>query len=222
MNSKFSYYWLLILAPVIFISWYFISAKKNEPIRYLPYFGPKNIENTKDTGYHTVPSFEFTDQYGEKVDLQTVGHKIYVAEYFFTTCKSICPVMNDHLQRVYRKFKTRPDFLILSHTVDPETDSVPVLKEYANQHGVNDKKWLFVTGPKQDLYRLARKGYLLSADEEKGDAEDFIHTQNFALVDQERHIRGFYDGTDSTEISKLIQDIQLLYQENDYKAHSGH
>lgn len=218
MNFKFSYYWLLILIPAFFISWYFISEKEDRPVRYLAYFGPKNALKVNDTTYHFIPAFEFTDQDNEKVTLQTVKNKIYVTEYFFTTCQSICPIMNDHLERVYKEFKSRPDFLIVSHTVDPETDSPAVLKEYARLHGVDDKKWLFVTGPKQKLYELARKGYLLNAEEGNGGAEDFIHTQNFALIDKEQHIRGFYDGTDSLEVNRLMQDIKLLFKEYDYKT----
>lgn len=143
--------------------------------------------------------------------------KIYVAEYFFTTCKSICPVMNDNLKRVYKEFRNRKDFLILSHTVDPETDSVPFLKQYADAHGVNDDRWKFVTGDKKKLYEIARKGYLLNAEEGNGGEEDFIHTQNFALIDKEHHIRGFYDGTDSLEINRMIQDIRILLNEYEYR-----
>lgn len=218
MKGKFSYYWLLLLIPVLFIGWYFISKKEGSPIRYLSYYGPKTYGEVKDTIFHTVPDFEFTDQNNEKVNQQSLKDKIYVTEYFFTTCKSICPVMNDHLTLVYKEFKARKDFLILSHTVDPETDSVQILKEYANQHGVTDERWKFVTGNKKELYELARKGYLLNAEEGNGGAEDFIHTQNFALIDKEHHIRGFYDGTDSLEIVRMIQDIKILLAEYDYRS----
>jgi protein SCO1/2 len=222
MKTKFNSYWLLLLAPVLFLAWYYISEKENKPARYLPYFGPKNALKVNDTTYHFIPVFEFTSQYNEKVTLATVKNKIYVSEYFFTTCKSICPVMNNNLQRVHKEFKTKKDFLILSHTVDPEEDSVTVLKEYAKNHDVNDQSWLFVTGSKKQLYELARKGYLLNAEEGTGGEDDFIHTQNFALIDKEQHIRGFYDGTDSLEINRLIQDIKLLYKEYDYKTQSVH
>jgi protein SCO1/2 len=222
MNSKFNYYWLLLLLPLAFLGWYYLSEKENKPLRYLPYFGPKQALKVNDTLYHFIPAFEFTDQDNQKVDLATVKDKIYVTEYFFTTCKSICPIMNTNLEQVYKTFKDRPDFLILSHTVDPETDSVPVLKEYALQHGVKDRRWLFLTGPKKELYDLARKGYLLNADEGNGDSEDFIHTQNFALIDKEQHIRGFYDGTDSLEIKRLIQDLNVLFKEYDYKTQLAH
>lgn len=217
MNNKFNYYWLLILIPAIFISWYFVSKKSGEPIRYLEYFGPKNALKADDTAYHRIPDFEFVNQDNEKITKQFLKNKIYVTEYFFTTCKSICPIMNKNLERVYAEFKNRNDFLILSHTVEPEIDSVKILKEYAKLHNVNDARWQFVTGTKQQLYSLARKGYLLNNESGTGDADDFIHTQNFALVDKDFHIRGFYDGTNNDEITRLIQEIKLLMQEYDYK-----
>lgn len=217
MNFKFNYYWLLALVPAIFIIWFFVSKHENRPVRYLAYFGPKNALKINDTDYHSVPDFDFVDQYNEPVTQKTIEGKIYVAEYFFTTCQSICPIMNRNLERINKEFKNEPDFLILSHTVDPETDSVPVLLDYAKRHGVADKKWLFVTGEKAKLYELARKGYLLNADQGNGGEEDFIHTQNFALIDKERHIRGFYDGTDSAEISRLNTEIKLLIDEYRYK-----
>jgi len=217
VKGKFSYYWLLLLIPVLFIAWYFASQKEGSPIRYLSYFGPKTYGEVKDTVYHSIPDFEFIDQDDRKIDQKSMEGKIYVAEYFFTTCKSICPVMNDNLKRVYKEFRNRKDFLILSHTVDPETDSVPVLKQYADAHGVNDDRWKFVTGDKKKLYEIARKGYLLNAEEGNGGEEDFIHTQNFALIDKEHHIRGFYDGTDSLEINRMIQDIRILLNEYEYR-----
>ena len=218
MNFKFNYYWLLFLIPISFIVWNFIPKKENKPARYLEYFGPKHALKVNDTTYHFIPEFEFTDQDNEKVTLETVKNKIYVTEYFFTTCGSICPIMNTNLEKVYKEFKNRNDFLILSHTVDPETDSVAVLKAYALEHGVSDKRWLFVTGSKPKLYELARKGYLLNAEEGNGGEEDFIHTQNFALIDKDQHIRGFYDGTDSAEVNRLILEIKLLTKEYDYKT----
>ncbi|MCW3076091.1 MAG: BsSco, partial [Bacteroidetes bacterium] len=217
MINKFNYYWLLILIPLGFLAWYFISKKENAPVRHLAYFGPKNALKINDTTYHTIPDFEFTDQNNERVNKQTVASKIYVAEYFFTTCKSICPVMNHNLESVYKEFKTEPDLWILSHTVDPEYDSVAVLKDYANAHGVKDNRWKFLTGDKKKLYELARKGYLLNAEEGNGGEEDFIHTQNFALVDKEGHIRGFYDGTDSLEVVRLKLEIKILLKEYEYK-----
>ncbi len=218
MNFKFNYYWLLLLIPCFFILWYFKSQKENLPTRYLAYFGPKNALKINDTTYHTIPEFEFTNQFNQPFKATDVKGKIYVVEYFFTTCKSICPIMNNNLEKVYKKFKTDADFLIVSHTVDPEVDSVSVLADYAKAHGVTDTKWIFLTGEKPKLYELARKGYLLNAEEGNGGEDDFIHTQNFALIDKERHIRGFYDGTDSLEINRLIQEINLLKDEYAFKT----
>ena len=222
MKVKFNYNWLLILIPVIFIVWYLFREKQDKPLTYLPYFGPKHALKVNDTTYHFIPDFEFTNQFNEKVTQQTLKNKIYVTEYFFTTCQSICPVMNTNLERVYKEFKDKPEFMIVSHTVDPEMDTVPVLMEYAKKHGVVSKKWLFLTGEKPKLYDIARKGYLLNAEEGTGDADDFIHTQNFALIDKDKHIRGFYDGTDSLEINHLIQDVKLLLKEYDYKERTTH
>lgn len=222
MNRKFNYYWLLILIPAGFVTWYFTSKAEEAPVQYLSYFGPKNSPRINDTIYHTIPAFEFTGQDNQKVSKKTFKNKIYVTEFFFTTCKSICPIMNNNLEDVYKEFKNEKDFLILSHTVDPETDSVPVLKRYAEAHGVNDNKWLFVTGTKKDLYSLARKGYLLDNNDGNGGEDDFVHTQNFALVDKESRIRGFYDGTDSAEIIRLKREIKLLLKEYEYKDHHHH
>lgn len=217
MNTKGNYYWLLLLAPLVFVVWYFINKNEQKPLRTLPYFGQKNTFKKGDTIFHTVKPFCFINQYNEKVTEETVKGKIYVTDFFFTTCQSICPVMSTELERVYKQFEHNDDFLILSHTVAPEEDSVNVLMEYAKLHGVTNKKWLFLTGEKKHLYEMARQSYLLNAEKGKGDEDDFIHTQNFALVDKERHLRGFYDGTDSLEVSRLIIDINLLLEEYAYK-----
>jgi len=217
MKFKGNYYWLLVLIPAAFIAWFFLNKNEEKPLRTLAYFGKKRSMNDGDTSYHTVKPFLFINQYNENVTEATVKEKIYVTDFFFTTCQSICPVMSDQLERVYEKFRNNKDVLILSHTVAPEEDSVNVLMDYAKLHGVKDKQWLFLTGDKKHLYEMARQGYLLNAEEGKGDADDFIHTQNFALVDKERHLRGFYDGTDSIEVSRLITDIELLLEEYRYK-----
>lgn len=217
MRSKGKYYWLLLLIPSAFVVWFFLNKQEAKPIRTLPFFGNKLVMTTGDTTYHTVKPFMFTDQYGDKVTEETVKGKIYVTDYFFTTCQSICPIMSTELERVYKTFASEPDIMILSHTVDPEEDSVNVMLKYAKLHGVNDKRWLFLTGDKKHLYDMARKSYLLNAEEGKGDEEDFIHTQNFTLVDKEKHLRGFYDGTDSVDVSRLITDIKLLLEEYEYK-----
>lgn len=217
MKSKGNYYWLLLFIPMAFVGWFVFNKNEQKPLRTLPYFGKKNTINESDTVFHTVKPFCFTNQYNEKVTEETVKGKIYVTDFFFTTCQSICPVMSTELERIYKQFSNRPDVLILSHTVAPEEDSVNVLMNYAKLHGVTNKKWLFLTGGKKHLYEMARQSYLLNAEEGKGDEDDFIHTQNFALVDKERHLRGFYDGTDSLEVSRLIIDMNLLLEEYAYK-----
>lgn len=210
-------YWLLLLLPMVFVVLYFVNTKEQKPLRSLPYFGKKRSHAAGDTNYHTVKDFSFTSQYNETVNQQTISGKIYVCDFFFTTCQSICPVMSTQLERVYKEFYNNKDVMILSHTVNPEADSVEVLLRYANKHKVNNRRWLFLTGDKKQLYDLARQGYLLNAEEGNGGPEDFIHTQNFALVDKEKHLRGFYDGTDSLEVTRLIQDMHLLLQEYAYK-----
>lgn len=217
MKAKDNYYWLLLVLPLIFVTWYFINKNEQKPIRTLAYFGQKQYQKNADTTFHTVQPFDFINQYNEKVTEETVKDKIYVVDFFFTTCQSICPIMSSELERVYKKFGNRNDFLILSHTVSPEEDSINVLMDYAKLHNVKDKKWLFLTGEKKQLYSMARKSYLLNNETGNGDENDFIHTQNFALVDKERHLRGFYDGTDSIEVTRLITDINLLLEEYAYK-----
>jgi len=206
-------YLLFIAAAALLTGLYFYNLKHHKPLKNLPYFDPKTYSKAKVTEHHVIPTFSFINQYNQVVTDKAVDQKVYVCDFFFTTCQSICPIMSHQLERVYKEFKPRNDFMILSHTVNPETDSVPQLLEYAKQHGVDDAKWFFLTGDKKHLYEMARKGYLLNAEEGNGDADDFIHTQNFALVDKEKHIRGFYDGTDSADVTRLIKDIHVLFEE---------
>lgn len=180
-------------------------------MRSLQYFGPKKLDDPRK---HTIGDFRFVNQFGQIVTRKDLAGKVYVTEFFFTTCGTICPIMNHHLETVYRRFKHHPEFRILSHTVDPETDSVSVLLTYAKEHGVNDSSWIFVTGAKRALYAMARQSYLL-AQSETGDPEEFVHTQNFALIDRRGHIRGQYDGTDSAEVAKMMTDIDVLLDGKD-------
>lgn len=202
---------MLPLIPVALVVWYLAGKNQRQPVRLLPYYNDKRVKS--DTP-HRVPPFAFTDQYREIVTDSAVAGKIYIAEFFFTTCRSICPVMNSNLDKIYNAFND-PRIRILSHTVDPETDSVPVLRAYADRHHVHDNRWLFLTGDKKALYHMARRGYLLGDAEPAPGEDDFVHTQNFALVDWNRRIRGIYDGTDSLEMIRLGQDIRLLTQELD-------
>ncbi len=205
----------LIIAFMLFL--FFAGNKESKPLRTLPYFDPKDYSRVKKDVHHVIPAFSLINQYGKTTRQEITNGKVYVVDCFFTTCHSICPIMSNQLVRVYAKYKSRNDFLILSHTVDPETDTVAQMLNYAKEHGVTDEKWLFLTGNKKDLYALERKGYMLTLEEGDGGVDDFIHTQNFALIDKEKHIRGFYDGTDTLEVNRLITDIQLLFDEYAYK-----
>ena len=167
---------------------------------------------------HTVLDFEFINQYGDTITEKDVRNNIYVVNYFFTTCGSICPVMNTQMKRVQTEFKTDDWLKLLSHTVWPEGDSVPKLYEYALSYDAIPTKWWFLTGSKKDLYTIARKSYLIVPDEndpdyEHGEESDFIHTENFVLVDADQRIRGMYDGTNVDEVSDLIKDIYDLKRE---------
>lgn len=196
-----------------------------KPARILDTFGNQRIDTVDADGkptvlevVHTIPDFSFVDQEGKEVSQATTEGKTYVADFFFTTCESICPVMSKHMMRLAARLKDDTSVVFISHTVDPETDTLAQLKRYATTHQANPKQWHFVTGSKKMLYDMARNGYLVTATEGDGGPDDFIHTQNFVLVDRERKIRGYYDGTDSLEMDKLYKDLQLLQQEYKWKA----
>ncbi|MGO3182440.1 MAG: SCO family protein [Aequorivita sp.] len=162
--------------------------------------------------YHTIADFSLVNQNGETVTQADYKDKIYVADFFFTTCQTICPIMTDHMVKIQEKLKDEHDVLLLSHTVTPEIDSVPQLKKYAIEKGVNDAKWNLVTGDKKEIYDLARKSYLAAKDVPYEEF-DLIHTENFVLIDKEKRIRGFYDGTDPEAIEVLLHDIEVLEKE---------
>ncbi|MFT3823601.1 MAG: SCO family protein [Chitinophagaceae bacterium] len=164
---------------------------------------------------HIAGPFSFVNQDGKTITLNDVDGKVTVAEYFFTTCPGICPIMNKNMVRVYNQYKDRNDFSILSHTVNPEKDTVPVMAAYATRYNAKAPQWEFLTGDKYALYKAAREDYLLAvADSSKTSIEeDFIHTEFVALLDKQRRIRGFYDATDSVKIDKLIVDIKQLLKE---------
>ena len=163
--------------------------------------------------YHHIGNFELYNQNGDTITQNFYRDKIYIADFFFTTCVTICPIMTDHMLQIQEKIKDDPEILLLSHTVFPKADSVPVLKKYAEEKGVINKKWNLVTGNKKEIYNLARKSYLASKSDGDGGPYDVIHTENFVLVDKKKRIRGFYDGTDPTAVEKLIEDIKILKRE---------
>ena len=171
-------------------------------------FSMKHI--TKD---HTIADFELTNQNGEKITNKNYKDKIYVADFFFTRCQTICIAMAYNMSELQNLYKKDAGIMFLSHSVTPEIDSVSVLKEYADRKGVIDGKWNITTGAKTHIYELARKSYFAVLDEGNGDENDFIHTEQFVLVDKEKRIRGYYDGTEKEDMEKLKEDIVLLKEE---------
>ncbi|GGG31022.1 hypothetical protein GCM10011532_13130 [Christiangramia forsetii] len=164
--------------------------------------------------YHKIADFKLVNQNGDTITEEFYKDKIYIADFFFTTCLTICPVMTDHMIKIQEKIKDDDEVLLLSHTVFPVTDSVPVLKKYAEEKGVIDEKWNLVTGDKKEIYDLARKSYLATKSTGDGGPYDMIHTENFVLVDKNKQIRGFYDGTDSEAIKTLMHDLKVLKGED--------
>lgn len=161
---------------------------------------------------NTVMPFSFTRQDGQQISNKDVLGKTVIVEYFFTTCKGICPKMNRNMAKIHEQLKGEKDFLILSHTVDPDTDSVPTLKRYADSIGADPNKWWFLTGKKEDLYRTARESYILDdpKNSSKNISEQFLHTQFFCLVDRDGVVRGIYDGLKKEEVDQLVEDTKLL------------
>ena len=216
-NSKLIVAVALVLFPAS-IYLYFIVRLKNVP--KLPYLGPREPvelvvdgETIVDTLYHKVSDFRFIAHTGKEITRQVMDDKICIVDFFFASCEGICPIMSSHLEKVQKHYEDFDDLLILSHTVDPERDSVFELNNYAQEYNANDEKWLFLTGDKKDLYQMARKSYFVSADEGDGGEEDFIHSELLILVDKEKRLRGHYDGTKMEDVERLIDDIAILVGE---------
>ena len=160
--------------------------------------------------FHKISNFNLVNQNGNNISQEFYHNKIYVADFFFTTCPSICPIMTNNMLKVQEKIKNDPNVLIVSFSVDPKTDSVAQLKKYAKEKGVDDLKWNLLTGDKKQIYDLARKSFFVAEIDKDSDSNDIIHTENFVLVDPDKRIRGFYDGTNLDEIKNLILDLSLL------------
>ncbi|MBS1488033.1 MAG: SCO family protein [Bacteroidetes bacterium] len=180
--------------------------------RQLPIYGSHTF-NGKDTVYHTIAPFQFTDQDGAAVTNATFKDKIYVTDFFFTSCRTICPIMKTQMLRVYEATKNMPDVLILSHTIDPEYDTVALLHDYANRLGVESARWHFVTGVRDSIYKIAQTSYFTAALQDKTEPDGFIHSGAFMLIDKKSRIRGKYDGTKKEDVNRLIGDIKILRQE---------
>lgn len=161
---------------------------------------------------NTVMPFSFTRQDSQQISNKDVRGKTVIVEYFFTTCKGICPKMNKNMVKIYNELKNEKDFLILSHTVDPETDSVATLRRYADSIGANPSNWWFLTGTKEELYKAARESYILDdpKNSSKNITEQFLHTQFFCLVDRDGVVRGIYDGLKKDEVEQIVADTKLL------------
>lgn len=207
---------LAIISIICITAFYFIL----KPVEVLPVYQPAmvNHEMVDSTiqyqrKYHKIADFELINQNGEIVTQDTYKDKIYVADFFFTTCQTICPIMTDHMYQIQKEIKDDDEVMLLSHTVTPEIDTVEQLKRYALKKGVIDSKWNLVTGNKKQIYELARKSYLAVKTDGDGGPFDMIHTENFMLIDKKRQIRGFYDGTKPEDIQQLLHDIEVLKKE---------
>lgn len=193
------------------------QPEKEKP---LPIFGQREVvvkelngQKVVDTVYHTIADFEFVNQDSLPVNNKTFENKIYVADFFFTSCRTICPKMKTQMLRVYDSIQTMPDVLILSHTIDPEHDDVARLHDFADRLGVKSNKWHFVTGTQDKIYDIAQTSYFATAMVDKTEPDGFVHSGAFLLIDKQRRIRGKYDGTTEEDVNRLIRDIRRLRKE---------
>lgn len=215
-KSRNTLLFLVVFSLVVIPVFYFL-VKVDEK---LPIYNPADI-NPKLVDYslrgksrnHKIADFSLINQNGDTITNETFEDKIYITDFFFTRCQTICLVMAYHMSELQDFYKQDDDIMFLSHSVTPTIDSITVLKNYADKKGVIDGKWHVTTGSKKHIYDLARKSYFAVLDEGNGDENDFIHTENFVLIDKERRIRGIYDGTDKENMQKIITDIQLLKEE---------
>ncbi|QWX83842.1 SCO family protein [Cellulophaga sp. HaHaR_3_176] len=219
--AKYKLFGLVMLGISAVIMYLFYEAL--QPQKLLPIYQPADfnpelvdisLQHVKK--YHTIADFSLTNQNGETITNKTYENKIYVADFFFTTCPTICPIMTDNMATIQKAILNDDDVMLLSHSVTPIIDSVAQLKKYALEKGVNDAKWNLVTGDKKQIYELARKSYMAVKTDGDGGPFDMIHTENFMLVDKNRRIRGTYDGTNPEEIQKLLADLKIL-KESDKK-----
>lgn len=204
---------LLALSSVIIVLMYqALKPEKRLPVYQPSMVNPELVDSTLVyvKKYHSIADFKLINQNGDTISQADYADKIYVADFFFTTCPTICPVMTANMADLQQIIKDDEEVMLLSHSVTPEIDSVPQLKKYALENGVIDAKWNLVTGDKKQIYELARKSYLAVLTDGDGGPYDMIHTENFILVDKERRIRGFYDGTSSEEVAQLLEDLKVL------------
>ena len=222
-KNKFFTIFFVSLLIVIFFSIYSLINRKNLPIITPRDVNPELVDSlVQHIGYnHKIAPFTFTNQNGEKVTNKEYEGKIYVADFFFTTCQTICPKMTDNMVWLQDKIKDNPKVKLLSHTVFPDEDTVEVLKKYAKEKGVIDAKWNLVTGNQNDIYKIARQSYLVVKTGKPEEMFDMVHTENFVLVDQKGRIRGFYNGLnidknvkDEKNLTQLVEDIEFLSEKD--------
>lgn len=207
----------VVTMSVLSIVLLFLFYYALKPAKFLPVYTPSMVnEELVDTtvqyiaNNHFIPNFSFTNQNGKTITQKDYEGKIYVADFFFTTCQSICPKMTNNMTWLQEQIKDNPKVMLLSHSVMPDVDTVSVLKAYAEKKGVIDAKWNLVTGNKKDIYYIARKSYLAVKTGNPAKMYDMVHTENFVLIDQKKRVRGFYDGTKREEVEKLLEDILFL------------
>lgn len=188
----------------------FISCTQD---RKLPIYGPRETVNGTDTIYQTIPDFKLLNQDSVMISNQNFAGKIYVADFFFTSCSTICPVMHRNMKNIFELYKDNPDLMFLSHTIDFKYDKPSVLKKYAQKLGVDGPKWQFAYGSKEDIYKLAEENYLVAVNEDSTARDGYIHQGWLVLIDKEKRIRGAYDGTSKEDVDKLMKDIPVLLAE---------
>ncbi|KGK32147.1 SCO family protein [Cellulophaga sp. E6(2014)] len=218
MRSFFAKYklfgivFLCLSAVIMYLFYNALQPKKILPIYQPADFNPELVDTSllHVKKYHTIADFSLTNQNGALITNDAYKDKIYIADFFFTTCPTICPIMTDNMGTIQQEILDDDEVMLLSHSVTPEIDSVTQLKAYAIKKGVVDRKWNLVTGDKKQIYDLARKSYMAVKTDGDGGPFDMIHTENFMLIDKERRIRGTYDGTNPEEIEKLLKDLKVL------------
>ncbi len=193
----------------LFLVGFLFACSKSKP---LPFLGEKEIINGKEVA-HRIPDFEFLNQDSLFISQKNVAGKIYVADFFFTSCPTICPVMKTQMLRVYQKYKHRQDFMLLSHSIDPSHDSPSVLKSYSKRLNIEGQQWQFLTGNRQKIFDIGEKSYMVTAHADSLEAGGLLHSGAFMLIDKNRHVRGMYDGTKAVEVDKLLSDIAILLDE---------
>jgi protein SCO1 len=209
-------FWFLVIFITSVITGYFITRDTGSLPVYRPsQINPRLVDSDQraTTNPHFIRDFTLINQKGDTISAAAVSDKVYIANFFFVRCPTICPLMTSNLAAIHKKFKHRADFLILSHTVTPDYDTPGVLWNYSEKYDADQDKWLFLTGDKKEIYDLARRSYFAVLDHGDGEMQDFIHTENIVLIDKRRRIRGFYDGTSSKELTKMRSDIEKLLEE---------